>query len=110
MVANGMWLKFEYLHLFEQDPLQCGAELGVGRESGDRPEARGESKSLELKPSFPGCFEDICHGRRIEHIFIRQCVSLIYNFCIFDTYLMGLHYYPFALAPSSVRDRPVSNH
>lgn len=51
-------------------PLGMGAELGAGREDRDRTEARGESQSSELKPGLPGYFEDICHGRRLEHIFI----------------------------------------
>lgn len=69
VVAYGMWMEFEYLHLFKQDPLGCGAELGAEREGGDRPETRGKSKSWELKLSLLGCFEELS-GRRIEYIFI----------------------------------------
>lgn len=65
----------------EQDPLKCGTELGVGKEGGNRPEARVESNNLELKPGFPGSFEDLHDSRKMDHIiFIEQCVSMIYNF------------------------------
>lgn len=76
-----MWTEFEETHMCEQDPLKCGTELGVGKEGGNRPEARVESNNLELKPGFPGSFEDLHDSRKMDHIiFIEQCVSMIYNF------------------------------
>lgn len=75
MAADGVWMEFENLHLFDQDPLECGTELRVGKESRNRPEARGESKSLDFKPSLTGSSEDIYHGAKIGHIFTEQCVA-----------------------------------
>lgn len=47
-----------------------GVQLGVRREDRGRLEARWESWSSELKPGLPGCFEDIYHSRRMEHVYL----------------------------------------
>jgi len=80
----------------------------VEKEDGNILEARGESKSLESKPSLPGSFTDIYHGRKINHIFIEQCVIWVYNFYIFRHILCKPLLVPFPLGSSNIRNRPLA--
>lgn len=87
-----------------KDSLECGEE----KEDGSILEARGESKSLEFKPSLPGSFKDIYHGRKISHIFIEQCVIWVYNFCIFRHIISKPLLVVFPLGSSNIRNRPLA--
>ena len=87
-----------------KDSLECGAE----KENGNILEARGESKSLEFKPSLPGSFKDIYRGRKVNHIFIEQCVIWVNSFCIFRHIICKPLLVPFPLGSSNIRNSPLA--